>query len=373
MSFAKSLVSALRGTPPSTLAPNAMRNSAPAGEMTMLSVATIADVIGQFEEWISRIRSGSNPWPEFGELVRSALHQCCGATLVTPYRVTSNGKELRALREADSLVQTDRVNTRKGIVGHVFTTGRTYVAGDASNGELIETLSRDAEHSRIAWCFVTRQGSRRIGLVTAARFAETSRAILPLAERLISLFWQMTSDVDRTRTLEQCDPVCGLLSRPAFLESSEGALAETYRQNAPAAVAVLSLEGLRTMSDTGRWEVADDLLREVSRFLQTKVRAEDRLGRFDGSRFVLLLRGVDSELAVLIVRQILAQLSTVCGDLGRWGAPIKIRCGLAGSGAAAPSLRDLVSRALMQMQRARDQNRLISSDILDFAPAGTAP
>jgi len=370
MSFTSSIVSALRGAPPSANARGASQTFPIAPEMTMSSVATIADVIEQFENWVSKVRSGTNPWSEFGELVRGALHQCCGATLVTPYRVTSNGKELRAMRDADSLVQTDRVNTRKGIVGHVFTTGRTYVAGDASNGEMIETLSRDAEHSRIAWCFVTRHGSRRIGLVTAGHFAEASRALLPLAERLISLFWQMTCDVDRTRTLEQCDPVCGLLSRPAFLESSESALAETYRQNAPAAVAVLSLEGLRAMNDSGRWEVADDLLREVSRFLQAKVRGEDRLGRFDGSRFVILLRCVDSELATLIVRQIIAQLSTVCGDMGRWGAPIKIRCGLAGSGAATPSLRDLVSNALMQMQRARDQNRLISSDILDFAEAG---
>jgi diguanylate cyclase (GGDEF)-like protein len=328
-------------------------------------------VLDQFEQWAGRIGASSNPWPEFGELVRSSLHQLCGATRVTPYRVTSNGKELRALRDGDSPVQTDRVNTRKGLIGHVFTTGRTYVKSDAANGELIESLAGDGEQGRLAWCFVVRRGNQRIGLVTAGHFADSARAQLPLAERLISLFWQTTGDVERARRLEQSDPVCGLPSRPAFLETAEGALAETYRQNAPSAVAVLAVEGLRSMNDSGRWEVADDLLRDVSRFLQSRVRNEDRLGRFDGSRFVLLLRGVDSELATLIVRQIMAQMGTLCGDTGRWGASLKVRCGLSGSGSGQPSLRDLVSAALRQVQLSREQNRQISSDILAPLEAGT--
>lgn len=331
----------------------------------------LSETIEQFENWLAQFRSGTDPWPAFGELVRSTLQQCCGATLVTPYRVTSNGKELRALRESDGLVQTDRVSPRLGLVGHVFNTGRTYIAGDPTFDEPVDVLSREADPIRIAWCFLVRRGNQRLGLVTAGQFHEGSRALLPLAERLIALYWQMTCDVDRARTLEQCDPVCGLLARPAFLEIAEDALAETYRKYAPSAVAVLAIEGLRSMNDSGRWEVADDLLREVSRFLKSRVRGEDRLGRFDGSRFVILLRCVDTDLATLIVRQIIAQLGTLCGDTGRWGASVRVRCGLSFSGTGQPSLRDLVSRALVQVQTSREQNRQISSDLRGAVEVGT--
>ncbi len=289
-----------------------------------LWMGRLGAAMGRFDQWLVEHRSpgapGTDYWPAFGELVRSTLNECCGATLVTPYRVASNGRELRALRDANPLVQTDCISARRGIVGHVLTTGRSYVAGASAHGALIDSLAGDTEKA-IAWCFVIQRGTQRLGVVTAGHFASTgmdSQVILSVAERLITQFWLMTADAERMRTLEQFDPICELLSRPAFLAAAQEALHESYHQGAPVAVAVLALEGLRGVNDSGRWEIADDLLREVSKLLRAKVRGEDRLGRFDGSRFAILLRCVDSELASLIVRQLIAQLTTICGDAGRW-------------------------------------------------------
>ena len=349
---------------------------APAGgDSVELWTGRLAAAIERFHEWLDAHGRDADLWPFFGELVRSTLNECCGAALVTPYRFTSNGKELRALREANPLVQTDRISARRGIVGHVVTTGRSYVAGSPSHGALIDSLAGDAE-TKVAWCFVIQRGKERLGVVTAGSLPGScvkNQGILSVAEQMITQFWMMAADVERMRTLEQFDPVCELLSRPAFLETAQQALSESYRQGAPVAVAVLALEGLRGMNDSGRWEIADDLLREVSRLLRAKVRGEDRLGRFDGSRFVILLRCVDSELATLIARQLLAQLGTLCGDVGRWGAAIQVRCGLAGSGTGSPTLRSLVSQALSESQRARVQNRLIASDVVEPATAAFQP
>lgn len=368
MSFAKFLNGALRpGERAATLPQGPATLSAPVdGGSLELWTGRFGASMERFAAWLLEHEHRADFWSSFGEIVRSTLHECCAATLVTPYRVISNGKELRALREAQSLVQTDCISARRGIVGHVLTTGRSYVAGASANGQLIDTLAGDAENS-MAWCFVIQRGTQRLGVVTAGRLAGVSAGtmhILAVTERLITQFWIMALDAERRRTLEQFDPVCELLTRPAFLEAAQESLSESYRQGAPVAVAVLALEGLRGVNDSGRWEIADEILREVGKLLRGKVRGEDRLGRFDGSRFVILLRCVDSELATLIVRQVIAQLSTVCGDFGRWGATIKVRCGLAGSGTGQPTLRDLVSQALSEAQRARTQNRLISSDLI---------
>ena len=128
-------------------------------------------------------------------------------------------------------------------------------------------------------------------------------------------------------------------------------------------VAAIALEGLREVSDSGRWEVADEVVREVSNVLRRKMRMDDRVGRFDGSRFLLLLRRVDSELASLIVAQFMSRLTGVCRNHGRWHGVVEVRCGVAGSGTERPDLRTLVFRALAQCRRARLENTPIASDL----------
>jgi diguanylate cyclase (GGDEF)-like protein len=339
------------------------------GNASTGAVDRFADAMDRFHRWLAAQTDPVDPWPAFGEFVRAVLHECCGATHVKIYRLSSNGKELIALRDPNPLVQTDSLSVRRGIVGHVVTSGRSYIAGDPSHGKLIEELAEGVE-TQIVWCFPVQRGSERLGVVTVGHCdlpAPGNKSALTLAEKMVVQFWWMAASAVRTRTLEQFDPICGLLSRPSFLRMAQQALSEAYHEGAPVAVAVLALEGLRGMNDSGRWETADELLQEISKLLRAKVRAGDLLGRFDGSRFVILLRRVDSELATLIVRQLIAQLSTICGDSVRWGAPTQVRCGLTGSGTDQPTMRTLVSQALSQSQRAREQNRLIAADVFENA------
>ncbi len=137
---------------------------------------------------------------------------------------------------------------------------------------------------------------------------------------------------------------------------------------------VIAVEGLRELSDTGRWEVADELATEVSLVLRRKVRFDDRLGRFDDSQFILLLRRVDSELATLIVSQLVGQLTRLCADNERWHTKPMVRCGLVGSGTEQPDLNTLVFRALSQCRRARMEDKTMSSDVVAEAViAGAIP
>ncbi len=192
---------------------------------------------------------------------------------------------------------------------------------------------------------------------------ERNKVLLRAVEQLINQFWCMLTETLRCRTAVQIDPVSGLHTRPAFLRAGEQSLDESYSQGEPVAVAVIAMEGLRELSDSGRWEVADELIQGIADSLRRKVRTDDCLGRFDGSRFIVLLRRVDSELASLIVTQIMSRVSAVCSDQAQWNATVGVRCGLAGSGIETPDLRPLVSRALVQCRRARVEDTPIASDL----------
>ncbi|MGB2987440.1 MAG: GGDEF domain-containing protein [Phycisphaerae bacterium] len=346
----------------------------------------LSAAIDQFDDWLDTHRNESDPWPKFDEFIRSVMYQCCKATHVKTYRLLSEGEELAPLREPDPLVEVERLSARRGIVGHVVTTGRSYLAGDRTQGEFVEKLAegssdrgarRDSRtsmctstctstYSAIAWCFAIRQGTRRLGAVIVGQLdipPEHGKPLLRAVEQLINQFWSTLVEVIRSRSAIEDDPVSGLCGRAAFFPAAEWSLHESYAHGEPVAVAVIALEGLRELNDTGRWEVADELVREVAGLLRRKVRMDDCLGRFDGSRFILLLRRVDSELASLIVTQIMSRAAAVCGDEARWRTTLAVRCGVVGSGTEQPDLRTLLSRALVQVRRARLEDTAIASDL----------
>ncbi len=336
-----------------------------AGEPDRAALGRITTAMVRFDDWLAEHRDDSNPWPAFDGFLRTVLFDCCGATHVKPYRLTGEDEALEPLLELDPFSEGKRLSVRKGITGHVVTTGRGYVAGDESHGELVDQLASESGDA-VAWCFPVKYGSRRLGAVTVGQLdvrPEHHRELLRGTQRLVTQFWCLLTEACKSRAAKLDDPVSGLYMREAFLRVAEQSLSESYTQGEPVAVVVVAIEGLRKLNDTGRWGVADELIREVSGELKRKVRMDDRVGRFDGSRFVLLLRRVDSELASLIVTQLASRLARICEDRERWGESLPVRCGIVGSGVENPALRDLLTRALAQCNRARSDDVSLASDL----------
>ena len=325
----------------------------------------ITDVLLRFDDWTEDHRYAADPWPDFGEFLRTALYQLCGATHVRPYRVLSEGDQLVPLRAIDPGDTRDIISARHGVIGHVATSGVSYIAGDPSHGKLIDQLACQSGGD-VAWCFAIKQGARKIGLVKVGQLTDQyldNKPLLLAVEALICQFWTTLSEVCRSRAAETRDPASGLPTREPFLSEADRVLRTTYTNNEPVVLAIIAVEGVRGLSDRGDWEVADSLIADVAAVLQERIRDDDRLGRFDDSRFVLLLRRVDSALGRLIVDQLHQKLTALCGDTSRWQTPIAVRCGVAGSGTDQPSLAQLIARAIAQCHQARRTVVPIASDL----------
>jgi diguanylate cyclase (GGDEF)-like protein len=364
---------------PASKAPGAARTSTPRtthqARDTHVSVENdlagrITQILDQHQDWVDDHRYDANPWPHFDELLRSVLYRLCHATHVRPFRLVEGSEELIPLREWDPLTDAPRLSARKGIIGHVLTSGRSYREGDEQHGMLVDRLAEESEEQPV-WCFAITHGRRKIGVVTVGALEFETQAqpnLLRAAERLANVLWSQVIELCHSRSATLQDPVSELLTLPAFLRAAERSLHDSYRQGEPVALAVITLEGLRQLNDTGRWELADEFVRGVSNLLKRKVRLDDQLGRFDGSRFILLLRRVDSELASLIIDQLMFRLTAVCEDRARWQVPIHVRCGVVGSGIEQPDLRTLLSEAIQRCHQARQNRAAIASDLLPASP-----
>ena len=330
------------------------------------SFDAIAGAITEFDDWLEAHRFSSDAWPAFDEFLRHLLYTHCGATHTRPYRILSEGDGLVPLRAIQSTDSEELASARRGILGHVATTGRPFYATDPSQGELVMALAKGTDNPP-AWCFAIRQGARSIGLVSVGHLAgeSPSPAMMQAMARLTGQFWMTLSEVCRSRSAVTTDPVSGLMTREAFLDEAQRSAGQSYEHGEPVAMAVIAVEGLRTLLDQGRWDLANDVVYEVSVALRDRVRPDDLLGRFDDSRFLLMLRRVDSELASLIATQLTQRLARLPTVEAVGGGNVGIRCGVSGSGTGSPPVTQLVADAVRLCHRARENEVQVASDVND--------
>lgn len=88
------------------------------------------------------------------------------------------------------------------------------------------------------------------------------------------------------------DALTGLPNRNLLDYDLEKALGQARRSGQAFALCLLDLDGFKPINDRWGHKVGDEVLREIARRLQGGLRAGDRIARWGGDEFVLLLGGV---------------------------------------------------------------------------------
>ncbi len=138
--------------------------------------------------------------------------------------------------------------------------------------------------------------------------------LLELLERIGRLVGHGLDSLDLRQILEEerqhqswlarHDALTDILNRRGVIERLEEATARARRHKKMLAVAVMDLDGFKTINDLHGRPAGDLLLRTIADRLQSTLRQTDAVGRLGSDEFVLLLEDLDSEdgLAMMLSR-----------------------------------------------------------------------
>ncbi len=151
------------------------------------------------------------------------------------------------------------------------------------------------------------------------------------------------------------DPLTGLANRRAFEEDLKANCAMAERYGYPLSLLIFDLKGFKKINDDLGHAAGDQALRKIARVVADLVRGGDRIYRWGGDEFAVILSHVDLQGAVAAATRFAAAISEVCladhcisGNFGAAAFPQEAR-----------TPEELLIMADTRMYRAKDKDKVV--------------
>lgn len=152
-------------------------------------------------------------------------------------------------------------------------------------------------------------------------------------------------DIKSLRKLAETDPLTNLMNRRAFLDAASDAMRYYQRYDRPIAMMVVDIDHFKQVNDLHGHAAGDAVIRRMGELIAQTIRETDKVARFGGEEFVVLLREVKEQEAHDLaerIRIIVAENVTVF-DGKQIAATISLGC--AAITAHDRDIEDLIERA----------------------------
>jgi diguanylate cyclase len=160
----------------------------------------------------------------------------------------------------------------------------------------------------------------------------------------------------RIEELAQVDELTGLLNRRYIMRSLNEELARAQRVGIPCAVAIMDLDFFKRINDQFGHPVGDEVLRTFAITLSANVRAIDRLGRYGGEEFLLILPDTPCDQAVRTLDRLRSIVSEVDWTTLSGMMNVTMSAGVS-EVRREDSAEDILARADAALYRAKDAGR----------------
>lgn len=163
---------------------------------------------------------------------------------------------------------------------------------------------------------------------------------------------------DHHRNTARVDDLTGISNRRAFQEFAELEIARARRTGKPITIAFTDIDDFKLINDSCGHQAGDRLLAQTAELMKKNIRAVDRVARFGGDEFVLLLSETDFAAAEQVMKRLKADLSSMA-TANAW--PVSFSTGVYTFVRPPESVDDMISRAdkLMYTVKQTGKNRLL--------------
>jgi diguanylate cyclase (GGDEF)-like protein len=151
------------------------------------------------------------------------------------------------------------------------------------------------------------------------------------------------------------DGLTGLWNRAAIEEELRRALDLGFRVGLPTSVLMIDIDGFKAINDTFGHAAGDNALRAVSVRLVRSLRDTDRVGRFGGDEFLVVLRATDRRATEVLVDRLRRRWSRRPAEIWPAARAVEISIGTA-TAEMGDSVEGLVRRSDLAMYA--DKERL---------------
>lgn len=193
--------------------------------------------------------------------------------------------------------------------------------------------------------------------VVLAKIAVINLIGSALREALLQSHQRLAVALEQVRELSEQDELTGLANRRSVMAQLEGLQARLAGGGPPYSVAILDVDHFKRVNDQHGHAVGDAVLREFAQAVAASLRSSDRVARFGGEEFLLVLPGMgnpaDAAMSADRVRQAVQQ--HVWAALAE-GLQVTCSIGVA-VGQPGDTLAALLQRADVALYRAKAEGR----------------
>jgi len=117
------------------------------------------------------------------------------------------------------------------------------------------------------------------------------------------------ADLHALQILADTDGLTGLLNRRAFLPFAEDAWNYFKRYDRGFSILMFDIDHFKRINDTFGHAAGDDVIRKMGEIISAGIRTTDKVARFGGEEFVVLLRETDEESASMMANRLREQIA----------------------------------------------------------------
>jgi two-component system cell cycle response regulator len=204
------------------------------------------------------------------------------------------------------------------------------------------------------------------------------RMRLRAGQRILDLQAQLLESQARLERQATHDPLTGLYNRRAIITELEQELSRGRRTGEPVATVLVDLDHFKGVNDVYGHQAGDEVLREAASRMRAMLRNYDRIGRYGGEEFLILLSNCDARAGEEIAERIrdILEIAPIECRSGRIQVEVTASFGVAVSSPdALLESGALISAADAALYRAKQggRNRIETAEPADFKATQTAP